>query len=59
MINIILLDIVAKAGRYGGAYAHKYIIFEFTSWISPKFKLFLIKEFQRLNQIAREQLKLF
>ena len=37
--------IIAKAGRYGGTYAHKDIAFEFASWISPKFKLYLIKEF--------------
>jgi hypothetical protein len=37
------IGIVAKAGRYGGTYAHKDIAFEFASWISPKFKLFLIK----------------
>ena len=48
--------IVAKAGRYGGTYAHKDIAFEFASWISPKFKLFLIKEFQRLKEIEQKQL---
>jgi len=48
--------IVAKAGRYGGTYAHKDIAFEFASWISPKFKLFLIKEFQRLKEIEQQQL---
>ncbi|NMM13783.1 MAG: KilA-N domain-containing protein [Rhodoferax sp.] len=41
--------VMAKAGRYGGTYAHKDIAFEFASWISPKFKLYLIKEFQRLK----------
>ena len=41
--------ILAKTGRYGGTFAHKDIAFEFASWISPKFKLFLIKEFQRLK----------
>ena len=41
--------LLAKAGRYGGTYAHKDIAFEFASWISPKFKLYLIKEFQRLK----------
>lgn len=41
--------IVAKAGRYGGTYAHKDIAFEFATWISPKFKLYLIKEFQKLK----------
>ncbi len=48
--------IVAKAGRYGGTYAHKDIAFEFASWISPQFKLYLIKEFQRLKEQERKQL---
>jgi hypothetical protein len=39
------IGIIAKAGRYGGTYAHKNIAFEFASWISPKFKIYLIKEF--------------
>ena len=52
------IGIVAKAGRYGGTYAHKDIAFEFASWISPKFKLFLIKEFQRLKNDEIEKLKL-
>lgn len=44
----------AKAGRYGGTYAHKDIAFEFGSWLSPEFKLYLITEFQRLkNEEAR------
>ncbi len=43
------IGIVAKAGRYGGTYAHKDIAFEFGTWISPEFKLILIKEFQRLK----------
>lgn len=42
--------IIAKPGRYGGTYAHKDIAFEFASWISAEFKLYLIKEFQRLKQ---------
>lgn len=42
--------IVSKAGRYGGTFAHKDIAFEFASWISPEFKLYLIKEFQRLKE---------
>jgi hypothetical protein len=46
------IGILAKAGRYGGTYAHKDIAFEFASWISPKFKLYLIKEFQRLKNDA-------
>ena len=40
---------LSKAGRYGGTFAHKDIAFEFASWISAEFKLFLIKEFQRLT----------
>ncbi len=44
------VGIIAKAGRYGGTYAHKDIAFEFASWISPQFKLYLIKEFQRLKE---------
>lgn len=51
------IGVIAKAGRYGGTYAHKDIAFEFASWISPKFKLFLIKEFQRLNKMAISQLR--
>jgi hypothetical protein len=42
--------IFAKAGRYGGTYAHKDIAFEFASWVSPQFKLYLLKEFQRLKK---------
>lgn len=45
------IGLMAKAGRYGGTYAHKDIAFEFCSWISPAFKLYLIKEFQRLKEI--------
>ncbi|MDP3465876.1 MAG: KilA-N domain-containing protein [Sulfuricurvum sp.] len=52
------IGIIAKAGRYGGTYAHKDIAFEFASWISPKFKLFLIKEFQRLKNDDIEKQKL-
>ena len=48
--------IIAKAGRYGGTYAHKDIAFEFASWISPQFKLYLIKEFQRLKEEEKKQL---
>ena len=48
--------IIAKAGRYGGTYAHKDIAFEFASWISPQFKLYLIKEFQRLKEAEKQQL---
>jgi len=48
--------IVAKTGRYGGTYAHKDIAFEFGMWISPKFKLLLIKEFERLKSEEQKQL---
>lgn len=50
------IGIMAKAGRYGGTYAHKDIAFEFASWISPKFKLYLIKEFQRLKDEEQNKL---
>lgn len=50
------IGIIAKAGRYGGTYAHKDIAFEFASWISPQFKLYLIKEFQRLKDEELKQL---
>ena len=46
--NAICLQ--AKAGRYGGTYAHKDIAFEFAMWISPEFKIFIVKEFQRLKE---------
>ena len=48
--------IVAKAGRYGGTYAHKDIAFEFATWISPQFKLYLLREFQRLKEHEQSQL---
>ncbi len=44
------IGLIAKAGRYGGTFAHKDIAFEFVSWVSPEFKLYLIKEFQRLKE---------
>lgn len=50
------IGIVSKPGRYGGTYAHKDIAFEFASWISVEFKLYLIKEFQRLKTEERKQL---
>jgi len=50
------IGIISKAGRYGGGtFAHKDIAFEFASWISPEFKLYLIKEFQRLKQDENER----
>lgn len=50
------IGINSKAGRYGGTYAHKDIAFEFASWISVEFKLYLIKEFQRLKETEHKQL---
>ena len=49
--NVSSIGIISKPGKYGGGtYAHKDIAFEFASWISPEFKLYLIKEFQRLKE---------
>jgi hypothetical protein len=48
----------ATAGRYGGTYAHKDIAFEFGMWISAEFKIYLIKEFQRLKEDENSRLKL-
>ena len=50
------IGIIAKPGRYGGTYTHKDIAFEFASWISVEFKLYLIKEFQRLKDEEQKQL---
>ena len=52
------IGIIAKAGRYGGTYAHRDIAFEFASWISPQFKLYLLKEFQRLKIEENERKEL-
>ncbi|MFP5042417.1 KilA-N domain-containing protein [Parasediminibacterium sp. JCM 36343] len=52
------IGITAKAGRYGGTYAHKDIAFHFGMWISPKFQLLLVKEYQRLKEDENNQLKL-
>jgi hypothetical protein len=49
------VGLYAKAGRYGGTFAHKDIAFEFGSWLSPEFKLYLIKEFQRLKDEEASQ----
>lgn len=45
------IGIVSKSGRYGGTYAHSDIAFEFASWISPEFKLYIIKDYQRLKKM--------
>ena len=50
------ISISAKAGRYGGTYAHKDIAFEFAMWISPIFKIYVVKEFQRLKGEEQKQL---
>jgi len=52
------IGIITKPGNIGGTFAHKDIAFEFASWISPEFKLYLIKEFQRLKENENERLKL-
>ncbi len=53
------IGIISKAGRYGGGtFAHSDIAFEFGSWLSPEFKLYLIKEFQRLKEDENDRLKL-
>ena len=44
------IGIISKSGRYGGTYAHKDIAFNFASWISVEFELYIVKEFQRLKQ---------
>ena len=52
------IGIRSASGRYGGTFAHKDIAFEFATWISPEFKLYLIKEFQRLKEQENERLAL-
>ena len=51
------ISLFAKTGRYGGTYAHKDIAFEFASWLSPEFKLYLITEFQRLKKEEHKSLQ--
>lgn len=50
------ISIQSKAGRYGGTYAHKDIAFEFAMWISPEFKIYIVKEFQRLKDIEQRNI---
>lgn len=50
------ISLQAKAGRYGGTYAHKDIAFEFAMWISPEFKIYIVKEFQRLKAEEQKQI---
>lgn len=56
--NTNAIGIVSKAGRYGGTFAHKDIALEFASWISIEFKLYVIKEFQRLKEDENNRLQL-
>lgn len=51
------IGIQAKAGRYGGTYAHKDIAFEFGMWISAEFKIYLVREFQRLKEQEQVQIQ--
>ncbi|MBU3161051.1 KilA-N domain-containing protein [Clostridium frigoris] len=52
------IGIVSKSGRYGGTFAHKDIAFEFASWVSPEFKLYIIKDYQRLKGDENSKLSL-
>ena len=52
------IGLISKAGRYGGTYAHKDLAFEFAAWISVEFKIYLIKEFQRLKDDENHRLSL-
>ena len=49
------IGIVSKSGRYGGTYAYKDIAFEFASWVSPEFKLYIIQDYQRLKSEKSHQ----
>ena len=52
------IGITSKAGRYGGTFAHRYIAFEFATWLSADFKLYLIHEFDRLKTEEQQRLSL-
>ena len=52
------IGLKAATGRYGGTYAHKDIAFEFGMWISPEFKIYLVKEFRRLKDEENDRLQL-
>ena len=52
------IGIQSKSGRYGGTYAHSDIAFEFASWISPEFKLYIIKDYKRLKSEENSRLSL-
>ncbi len=55
--NTAAIGLISKSGRYGGTFAHKDIALEFASWISIEFKLYVIKEFQRLKEDENDRLK--
>ncbi len=55
-VNAIGIEV--KSGRYGGTFAHKDIAFEFASWVSAEFKLYIIKDYQRLKEDACSRLSL-
>ena len=52
------IGIIAKAGRYGGTYAHYDIAMEFASWLSPEFKLYIIQDYKRLKSDENSRLSL-
>jgi hypothetical protein len=52
------IGITSKSGRYGGTFAHKDIAFEFASWLSPEFKLYIIKDYQRLKSDENSRISL-
>ena len=52
------IGLVSKAGRYGGTYAHSDIAFEFASWVSAEFKLYIIKDYKRLKKDENSRLNL-
>jgi hypothetical protein len=56
--NTDAIGIISKSGKTGGTFAHKDIAFEFASWVSAEFKLYLVKEFQRLKEDENNRLKL-
>jgi hypothetical protein len=56
--SVNAIGIISKAGRYGGTFAHKDIALEFASWISIEFKLYVIKEFQRLKETESDTTRL-
>ena len=56
--NTGAIGIESKSGRYGGTYAHTDIAFEFASWISPEFKLYIIKDYKRLKSEENSRLSL-